>query len=167
MKLLSKQFFSFDSEIVAENLIWKIIQVGNKKWIILETEAYKQDCDEASHAFWKKTPRNVLMYDTYWFVYVYLVYGMYYCLNFTADKDKAAAVLIRWVKDIETDKIYNGCGKVCIFFEIDKTFNWLDLQNNTKIKVFDGWTKIKNIKRTTRKWISKAKDKLWRFIWDN
>jgi len=53
------------------------------------------------------------------------------------------------------------------FFEIDKTFNWLDLQNNTKIKVFDGWIKIKNIKRTTRKWISKAKDKLWRFIWDN
>jgi DNA-3-methyladenine glycosylase len=35
------------------------------------------------------------MYETYGFVYVYLIYGMHYCLNFTTDKEKAGAVLIR------------------------------------------------------------------------
>ncbi len=166
MKLLSKQFFSFDSEIVAKNLVWKTIQVWNKRGIIIETEAYKQDCDQASHAFWKKTTRNALMYETYGFVYVYLIYGMYYCLNFTTDKNKAGAVLIRWIQDIQTNKIYDGCGKVCNYFQIDKKFNGLDLQNNDKIKIYDNWIKIKNIKVATRKWISKATDKLWRFIWE-
>lgn len=178
MKKLTKEFFSLDTEQVAKNLIWKLIKVKDKYGIIYETEAYKQDCDQASHAWWRKTPRNALMYDTYWYVYVYLIYGMHYCLNFTADKEKAGAVLIRWVKEMtedlawrlsedkfETFKNIDGCGRVCKYFWIDKSFNWLDLENNDKIQVYDIWLKVKNIKTTPRIWISKAKDKFWRFIW--
>jgi len=175
MEKIKKEFFAEDTEIVAKNLLWKIIKVWNKKWIIIETEAYKQNCDEASHAFWKKTQRNALMYDTYGFVYVYLIYGMYYCLNFTTDQNKAGAVLIRWILEIPESlkwlknnlsklKKIDGCGKVCLFFKIDKSFNWLNLTNNDKIKLFDSWIQVKNVKITQRKWISKAKDKLWRFI---
>ena len=177
MQQLRKNFFEKDTEIVAKNLIWKLIQVKNKYGIIYETEAYKQECDEASHAFGRKTPRNTLMYETYGFVYVYLIYGMYYCLNFTTDKKKAGAVLIRWVIQckwivnsekwiIDFWKKIDGCGKVCKYFQIDKNFNWLDLENNNKIKVFDIWLKITNIKQTPRIWISKAKDKLRRFIYE-
>jgi len=164
MKKLTKNFFSQETEIVAKNLLWKLIKVWNKQWIIIETEAYKQDCDEASHAFWKKTPRNALMYETYGFVYVYLIYGMHYCLNLTTDEEKAGAVLIRWIKDFETWKNYDGPWKTTKFLWIDKSFNWLDLEKTDKIEIYDIWTKIEDIEVTPRIGISKAKDKLWRFI---
>jgi len=66
MEKLQKEFFAKDTEQVAKNLLGKVIKVWNKYWIITETEAYKHNCDEASHAYWKKTSRNALMYDTYW-----------------------------------------------------------------------------------------------------
>jgi len=166
MKKISKNFFSKDTEVVAKNLLWKIIQVWDKAWIIFETEAYKGLCDEASHAYTKKSERNKLMYDTFGFVYVYLIYWMHYCLNFTSDT-RPWAVLIRWVIDLETWKKYDWPGKLTKFFWIDKSFNGLDLENNNKIAVFDKGVNIKNIKQTPRIWISKAKDKLWRFIWEH
>ncbi len=175
MKQLTKEFFAPDTEQVAKNLLWKVIQVWNKYWIIYETEAYKHNCDEASHAYGRKTPRNVLMYETYGFVYVYLIYWVHYCLNFTSDKQKPGAVLIRWVIPIKWIvnnekwvvnlwKKVDGPGKLTKYFWIDKNFNWLNLENNDKIKVFDIWLVPKNIKQTSRIWISKAKDKLWRFV---
>lgn len=175
MKKLSKEFFAPDTEIVAKNLLWKLIQVWDKRWIIIETEAYKHNCDEASHAYWKKTSRNSLMYETYGFVYVYLIYWMHYCLNFTSDKKNPGAVLIRWIMLCNWivnsekwiiklgDKI-NWPGRLTKYFGIDKSFNGLDLENNDKIQVFDIWINPKNIKATPRIWISKAKDKLWRFV---
>jgi len=166
MKKLNKSFFERDSEIVAKALIGKVIKVWSKSWIIYETEAYKWDCDPASHAFWKKTPRNTLMYETFGFVYVYLIYGMYYCLNFTSDKNKPWAVLIRWVKDLETWKVYDGPWKLTKFFGIDKSFNWLDLEKNLKIEVWDYDINIKNIVETTRIGIKQATDKKWRFVGD-
>jgi DNA-3-methyladenine glycosylase len=42
--------------------------------------------------------RSSLMFDTYGYIYVYLIYCLYYCLNFTTDKDKVGAVSIRAVK---------------------------------------------------------------------
>jgi DNA-3-methyladenine glycosylase len=97
-------------------------------------------------------------------VYVYLIYGMHYCLNFTTDKEKAGAVLIRWIKDFETWKNYDGPWKTTKFLWIDKSFNWLDLEKTDKIEIYDIWTKIEDIEVTPRIGISKAKDKLWRFI---
>ena len=179
MEKLQKEFFAKDTEQVAKNLLGKVIKVWNKYWIITETEAYKHNCDEASHAYWKKTSRNALMYDTYWFVYVYLIYGIHYCLNFTSDKEKPGAVLIRWVKQVEVRRVFRRCqkrenlkiwglinwpGRVTKFFGIDKSFNWLDLEKTDKIQVLDAWIKLKNIQATPRIWISKAKDKLWRFV---
>jgi len=89
---------------------------------------------------------------------------MHYCLNFTSDKQKPWAVLIRWVKDLETWKVYDGPGKLTKFFWIDKNFNGLDLENNNKIQVLDIWLQPKNIEKTSKIWITKAKDKLWMFV---
>jgi len=164
MKKLNKNFFKKNTLEVAENLLWKIIQVWDKIWIIFEVEAYKWLCDEASHAYPKQTPRNNLMYETFWVVYVYLIYGMHYCLNFTADENNPWAVLIRWVKDLETWKIYDWPWKLTKFFGIDKSFNWEKLENSKKVKIFDNNLKVENIERTPRIWIKKAVDKKWRYI---
>ena len=177
MKKLNKTFFASDSEIVAKNLIWKIIKVWEIEAIITETEAYKWACDEASHAYPKKTPRNSLMYETYWKVYVYLIYGMYYCLNFTSDKTKPWAVLIRWVKIISwiekalenrksknLKNLSNGPWKLTQALKIDKSFNSLDLEKTNKIGLFDNNIFPKKIIETPRVWIKKAVDKKWRYV---
>ena len=166
MQKLDKKFFEKDTLVVAKNLLWKVIKVWEKRGIIFEVEAYKGLCDEASHAFPKKTPRNTLMYESFWKVYVYLIYWMHYCLNFTSDKTKPWAVLIRWIIDLETKKNYDWPWKLTKFLAIDKNFNWEDLQESLKIEIFDIWLNPKKIQKTPRIWITKAKDKLWRFVWE-
>jgi len=166
MKKLNKNFFKKDSVEVAQNLLWKIIQVWDKAWIIFEAEAYKGHCDEASHAYPKQTPRNTLMYKTFWVVYVYLIYGMHYGLNFTSDEQKPWAVLIRGVKDLKTWKIYDWPWKLTKFFGIDKSFNGEDLEQSDKIVICDNKINIDNIQKTSRIWIKKATDKKWRFIYE-
>ena len=65
---------------------------------IVEVEAYGGPDDQASHARFGSTARNAVMYGPAGVAYVYLVYGMYDCLNVvTGPTGEAAAVLIRAV----------------------------------------------------------------------
>ena len=63
---------------------------------IVEVEAYLGERDAASHARRGPTPRAAIMFGPPGFLYVYLIYGMYHCMNFVTEADgKAGAVLIR------------------------------------------------------------------------
>ena len=171
MKELKQEFFSRDAVTVAKELLGKIISVNGMKARIVETEAYGRD--KASHAY-KKTERSKIMYDTFGHVYVYLIYGMHYCLNFTTNKKEAGAVLIRAVEPLEginhmkknrrTDDIKNLCngpGKVCQALGIDKKYNGLELGN--KIKLFDDNFKITKIQSSSRIGIKDDQHLQWRF----
>jgi len=100
---LKRSFFNSDTNEVARELLGKkIVRVFNSgqilEAIITETEAYHGFTDKASHASAKKTERNKVMFEKAGLVYVYLVYGMHYCLNFTTMPEGfPAAVLIRGI----------------------------------------------------------------------
>lgn len=65
-------------------------------------EAYDGPSDLASHARFGATPRTAVMFGPPGIAYVYLVYGMYDCLNVVTGTDGAAsAVLIRAVEPLE------------------------------------------------------------------
>ena len=70
MQELKKEFFERDAVEVAKELLGKVISVDGAKGRIVETEAYGRD--PASHAF-KKTERSALMFDSFGYVYVYLI----------------------------------------------------------------------------------------------
>jgi DNA-3-methyladenine glycosylase len=66
---------------------------------IIEVEAYIGPDDLASHARSGRTMRNAVMFGPPGVAYVYLVYGMYHCLNVVTEAEGlAAALLIRAVE---------------------------------------------------------------------
>jgi DNA-3-methyladenine glycosylase len=132
------------------------------KGIITETEAYIGFDDKASHASRGKTERTKVMFDKAGTIYVYLIYGMYHCLNIvTEEKEYPAAVLIRGVKEI------NGPGRLCRYFHIDKKLNHkklgresgLWIENRKKIPLFS----VETSKRIGVEYAGSWSQKPWRF----
>jgi DNA-3-methyladenine glycosylase len=76
-------------------------ETGRREGRIVEVEAYGGPDDRASHARFGSTRRNRVMAGPPGIAYVYLVYGMYDCLNVVTGPDGAAsAVLIRAVEPL-------------------------------------------------------------------
>ena len=147
--------------------------------VILETEAYTEE-DESCHAFrGKKTKRNASMFLEAGHLYVYFTYGMHYCVNISAEKEgRGCGVLLRSLMPLEgviqmkqnrkQDNIKNLCNgpaKLSQALEISLKENGLDLSKpKGKIYLRDDGINVSNIEVTKRIGISKAKDKMWRFV---
>lgn len=167
--LLDKSFFERDTLKVAKELLGNIlVRVHDGKiykGMIVETEAYKQD-DPACHAFKGKTKRALTLFKEPGLSYVYMIYGMYYCINVVTESfDTAGAVLIRALEPLCEIENTNGPGKLCKAFFIDKYHNEIDLcDSNSEIFIVKG-KKIPNKKivTTTRIGIKNAADYPWRF----
>jgi len=163
-KRLSRSFFLQHTVEVAKALVGKTLQVGTKQGRIIETEAYRGKDDLASHASRGETPRTKLMFGAPGMAYVYLVYGMHYCLNVVTEKTGIpGAVLIRGVECLnEEKKVINGPGRVSKYFKIDLTYNGQDMMQSETFCFFNNTQKITYVP-TPRIGITKAQDKLWRF----
>ena len=139
---INKSFFERESHQVARELLGKNLvrffangkcKVGR----IVEVEVYQGFDDKASHAFGTKTNRNSIMYGKGGYYYIYLIYGMYHCLNIVTEKEGLpAAVLIRAIEPVidysrdltklslkEKRLLGSGPGRLCRWLEIDKSFN--------------------------------------------
>ncbi len=102
---LSRHFYSRPTTEVARDLLGKLIvhQVDSRELAgrIVEVEAYLGQRDEAAHAFAGVTPRTKVMFGPPGHAYVYLIYGMYHCLNFVTEPDgEACCVLIRALEPV-------------------------------------------------------------------
>ncbi|NQU99780.1 MAG: DNA-3-methyladenine glycosylase [Parcubacteria group bacterium] len=179
---LSRKFYNQKTLKIAQDLLGKFLirRYRGKKYVgkIVETEAYCGFKDKASHASRGMTKRNKIMFGRAGHVYIYMIYGMYFCLNIVTEKEKyPAAILIRAVEPIETKKIIcrgkaclastNGPGKLCRAFKINKSLNGEDLLGD-KIWIEDRGLKInrKDIvkaKRVGVDYAGKCSDYLWRF----
>ena len=106
---LSREFFARDTNIVSMELLGKVLYFQGKMAIITETESYIGQDDPACHAARGRTKRTEIMFGPAGFSYVYLIYGMYYCLNFVTETDGfPAATLIRGAHVISPNDIYTA-----------------------------------------------------------
>jgi DNA-3-methyladenine glycosylase len=117
--------FMMDARHVARRLIGTTLLVGGVGGVIVETEAYDEG-EEASHAFRGLTPRTKVLFGPPGRAYVYLSYGLHWCLNFVCREDgHGAGVLIRALEptvgastmkrrrgEVETTRLCAGPGRL-------------------------------------------------------
>lgn len=165
---IPKSYFqSHDAVLIARDLIGKTLvrQFENGEIIrakIIETEAYLGPEDLACHASKGKTPRTSIMFGEGGTVYVYLIYGMYWMLNFvTGNEEEPQAVLIRGIENCR------GPGRIGKFLQLDKSFYGEELGSSERIWVEES-TSEGEIIATPRIGIEYAgeiwKNMPWRFV---
>ncbi|MGA2512143.1 MAG: DNA-3-methyladenine glycosylase [Candidatus Limnocylindrales bacterium] len=102
---LPRQLLATDTDAAARRLIGARLVTGRgpdrRIGRIVEVEAYVGQEDLASHARFGRTRRNAAMFGPPGLAYVYLVYGMYHCLNVVTEAEgRPAALLVRAVDPI-------------------------------------------------------------------
>lgn len=163
MKKLPRAFYDRDTTMVAQELLGKFIihkidglaRIGK----IVETEAYLGAHDLAAHSARGLTPRTQVMFGPPGYAYVYLIYGIHYCLNVvTESTGHASAVLLRAIEPIENiDHRTQGPGLLCKALNINKKFNGHDLLSDNFYIATDGLELSVKIVRKPRIGVDYAK----------
>lgn len=195
---LKRDFFARDGIIVAKELLGKILvhetKVGAVRGIITEVESYMGENDKGSHTYGgRRTERTEPMYHAGGTSYVYLIYGMYSCMNIAAMTEGIPqAVLLRSVIPADEESgermvrlrreaaerqkrkspslekhLADGPGKLCIAMGITKEDNNVDMTESSTFYVTEGIqvkpSEIHAAKRIGIDYAEEAADYLWRF----
>ncbi|KTD82852.1 DNA-3-methyladenine glycosylase [Legionella waltersii] len=130
---LDRSFYERDTILVAQELLGKCLihRSDNIERIgrIVEVEAYLGQHDLACHSSKGITPRTQVMFGPAGFAYVYLVYGMHYCMNVVTEKEgSGTAVLLRAMEPVQNIHLKTqGPGLLSKAMHIDKSLNKHDL----------------------------------------
>lgn len=154
MDILTRDFYDRDTLTVAKNLLgcFMVREYEGERLVgrITETEAYVGRCDKACHAYgYKRTKRTETLFAQPGTAYLYLIYGMYTCLNFVTESEgEPAAVLIRGIEPVEgaetmarlrfgrapeeltayqRKNFLNGPGKICEAMALNREMDGHDL----------------------------------------
>lgn len=195
---LKRPFYNRATLDVAKDLLGKnlVHYINGERLVgkIVEVEAYIGAIDKAAHSYNNKiTERTKVMFGPPGYAYVYLIYGMYNCMNVVTQMEgEAAAVLIRAVEPIEGINIMahnrygksmeeltkkqiinltSGPGKLCMAMDITKLNNSMDLCGDTLWIEDSNENNVFEVVTTTRVNIDYAEEAIdfpWRFyIKDN
>ena len=182
---LGRDFYERDTLTVAEEILGKtlvhVTPEGVAKGRIVEVEAYIGPKDKAAHSYRGRTKRTEIQYGEGGFAYVYLIYGMYICMNIvTNHRDLPEVLLLRALEPLEgidlmkqrrkTEQIKmlcNGPGRLSQAMVItmenygeDLCGDSLFLESGTAVKK----EQILRTKRINIDYAGEAKDYLWRFL---
>lgn len=166
-------------EAAPQLLGWHLVStVGDRQVVvrISEVEAYKGDDDPASHAYRGETVRNASMFRRPGTLYVYRSYGIHNCANSAAGPEGVGwGILMRAGEIVDgaavaaqrrgrTDELANGPGKLCQALGIEIQHNGTDLLDPGSVIHFEPGTPPDFVMATPRVGISKARDRMWRFV---
>ena len=142
MQALSRAFYNRPATEVARALLGTVLVHGTTSGRIVETEAYLGPGDRAAHSWNGITPRTRVLFGEPGHAYVYLIYGMYECLNVVAEPEGSpGCVLIRALEPLEgiplmqrrrrpgargVEDLANGPGKLTLALGISRRLNGAD-----------------------------------------
>lgn len=150
---LPRRFFEKPPEVVAPRLLGKLLVHRSREGLlagrIVEAEAYlgphNDPPDPAAHSHRGPTPRNMVLFGPAGHAYVYAIYGRYFCMNVTCEKQGVAGcALLRALEpvagmeqmahnrglspDVAARMLTSGPGRLCQALGIVRSaHNGLDL----------------------------------------
>ncbi len=192
--VLPRNFYLDPPDVVARGLLGKLLvrryetgsgarrKTERLSGRIVEIEAYFGLDDPAAHAFAGKTARNAVLFGPPGFAYVYFIYGMHFCLNFSCEPEGlGAGVLLRALEPVEGMErmaqlrglapgtnpklLTSGPGRLCEALAIDReTHNGIDVTSSRSgLHVEDDGFVPGEIAASPRIGIRKAADRPLRF----
>jgi len=142
---LPRAFYNRPAIEVARALLGTVLVHGTTSGRIVETEAYlgpqSSVEDRAAHSWRGITPRTRVIFGEPGHAYVYLIYGMYECLNVVTEPEGiAGCVLIRALEPVAgvprmrrrrpaasgVERLANGPGKLTLALGITRRHNGAD-----------------------------------------
>ncbi len=185
-KRIGRAFYDRSPKVVARQLLGKVLRHNYKgEWLsgrIIEVEAYLGLDDPASHSFIGQTERNKVLFGPPGVAYVYLIYGMYYCLNVSClPAGVPGGVLFRAIEPLEgmktmaklrgvpegsnATRISSGPGRLCEALGITRGHNGVDVtRRGSTLQVVDDGYHVSRVVVTPRIGIKKAADLPLRFL---
>lgn len=181
--ILPRDFYERDTLTVARELLGHILvretPEGTTRGVIVETEAYLGEIDDAAHSYKGKSERVRVQYGPSGCAYIYMIYGMYFCLNVTSGPPGVPeVVLIRALEPVSgielmkkrrgTEKLLNLCsgpGKLCRAFDIGAPLYGADLCRRGPLYIEYGNIpeKTSSSKRINIDYAVLTRDMPWRF----
>jgi len=163
--VLSEGFYDRPTAVVARDLLGKLLRVrdGNvwRSGAIMETEAYVKN-DPANHAFRGPSERNQSMFKGPGTAYVYRIHQVC-CFN--AVTQYGEAVLIRALKPLENIRLgTDGPGRLCRALKITRSKHDGQSLTGPRIQVINSYHSPLTVSVSRRIGVTKAKNRLLRFI---
>jgi DNA-3-methyladenine glycosylase len=164
---------------VARDLLGKVLIHGPAAGVIVETEAYLGGEDLAAHSARGLTQRTRVIFGPPGHAYVYLIYGMYECLNLVAERDgHPGCVLIRALEPVcgvdlmrvrrgagrRLEQLANGPGKLTLAMGITRYHNGVDVTRGSLVVRQPAAAGPTQIEVTPRIGITRSADLPLRFL---
>lgn len=177
-------FYEQDTAKVARDLIGKIlVRRIKRRWIggiIVETEAYLAQGDQASHSFKGLTTGNAAMFRSAGTLYIYPIHT-HHCFNIvTETSGRGCAVLIRAIEPIwgidfmisqrkthDQRKLTRGPGCLCQALAIDRGDNERHLKKLGTFLIANSQFSTPSITVSKRIGITRNAELPLRFFWDS
>ena len=192
-RLVKRKFFEDSPEKIAPELLGKLlVSAESRSGVVLagrivEVEAYlvphNDPPDPAAHSHRGPTPRNMVLFGPAGHAYVYSIYGLYYCMNISCEREGlAGCVLLRALEplmgvaemarnrrlnsDASTRMIASGPSRLCVALGLTRPeHNGLDVTSpGSVLQVRDDGFPNAEVAVTTRIGIKHAVDLPLRFV---
>ncbi len=99
--MLDRSFFQRNPVICARELVGCKLTCGTLSGIVVETEAYDAEGDDACHTAFRPSARAFVSGHKAGAAYVYFSYGVHWMLNVLVKSERAGFVLIRALEPLE------------------------------------------------------------------
>ena len=179
--MLSRKFFQTDPLVCASELIGTTLVWGRCAGLIVETEAYLAENDEASHTFSRPSARSFIERNKAGACYIYFNYGVHWMLNVLVKSGPRNGLILvralqptrgislmksrRGVEDLH--RLCSGPGKLTQALDINARHHEIDLCRDPRHHFLARESDEIDVVTDPRIGISRSKDFHWRFTLRN